>query len=234
VLGREQVLIDDNFFELGGDSILSIQIIARANRAGLQLTPRQLFKHPTVAELAAVAGTVQATQSEQGEVSGEAPLTPIQHWFFEQELAVPAHYNQSLLLQTRRQLQAEALEAVVRALLSQHDALRLRFERGIAGWRQWHAPLSEELVAQSCRVIELNNVADEELGAAITARAEEEQQSLNLQHGPLLRVVWMETGRGRSGRLLLVAHHLVMDGVSLRVLLEDLERGYEQAASGQT
>jgi amino acid adenylation domain-containing protein/non-ribosomal peptide synthase protein (TIGR01720 family) len=233
VLGREQVLIDDNFFELGGDSILSIQIIARANRAGLQLTPRQLFKHPTVAELAAVAGTAQAKQSEQGEVSGEAPLTPIQHWFFEQELAVPAHYNQSLLLQTRRQLQAEALKAVVRGLLSQHDALRLRFERGIAGWRQWHAPLSEELVAQSCRVIELNNVADEELGAAITARAEEEQQSLNLHHGPLLRVVWMETGRGRSGRLLMVAHHLVMDGVSLRVLLEDLERGYEQAASGQ-
>ena len=106
VLGREQVRIDDNFFELGGDSILSIQIIARANRAGLQLMPRQLFQHPTVAALAAVAGTAQATVSEQGEVSGEAPLTPIQRWFFEQELAVPAHYNQSLLLQSRRQLQS--------------------------------------------------------------------------------------------------------------------------------
>ena len=141
VLGREQVRTDDNFFELGGDSILSIQIIARANRAGLQLTPRQLFKHPTVAELAAVAGTAQATVSEQGEVSGEAPLTPIQHWFFEQELAVPAHYNQSLLLQTRRQLQAEALKAAVRGLLSQHDALRLRFERG-----------AEVLAAMACAV----------------------------------------------------------------------------------
>jgi non-ribosomal peptide synthase protein (TIGR01720 family) len=232
VLGRERVRIDDNFFELGGDSILSIQIIARANRAGLQLMPRQLFQHPTVAGLAAVAGTAPGTVSEQGEVSGEAPLTPIQRWFFEQELAAPGHYNQSLLLQTRRPLQADALKAAVRGLLRQHDALRLRFERGVDGWRQWHAPLNEELVEQSCAVIELSSVADEELGVAITARAEEMQRSLDLQQGPLLRVVWMETGAERSGRLLLVAHHLVVDGVSWRVLLEDLERGYEQAESG--
>ena len=169
VLRREQVRIDDNFFELGGDSILSIQIIARANRAGLHLMPRQLFQHPTVAGLAAVAGTTQGTVCEQGEVSGEAPLTPIQHWFFEQELAVPSHYNQSLLLQTRRQLQAESLRAVVRGLLSQHDALRLRFERGADGWRQWHAAMSEELVEQSCTALDLSSVGDEELGAAITA-----------------------------------------------------------------
>jgi amino acid adenylation domain-containing protein/non-ribosomal peptide synthase protein (TIGR01720 family) len=235
VLGREQVGIDDNFFELGGDSILSIQIIARANRAGLQLTPRQLFKHPTVAELAAVAGTAPLTVREQGEVSGAVPLTPIQHWFFAQELAVPGHYNQSLLLQTRptAPLQAAALWATVRGLLSQHDALRLRFGRGVDGWRQWHAPMSEELVAQSCTVVELSGVAAAELAGAITARAEEVQRSLDLQHGPVLRVVWLETGSGGSGRLLLVAHHLVMDGVSWRVLLEDLERGYEQAAGGE-
>jgi len=218
---------------LGGDSILSIKIVARANRAGLKLLPRQIFQHPTVAGLATVATTAQATQSEQGEVSGAAPLTPIQHWFFEQESVVPSHYNQSLLLQTRRPLQAEVLRATVRGLLRQHDALRLRFERGTDGeWRQWHAPFSEEMVEQSCTVIELSSVADGELGAAITARAEEVQQGMHLQHGPMLRVVWMQTGGGRSGRLLLVAHHLVVDGVSWRVLLEDLERGYEQAAGG--
>jgi non-ribosomal peptide synthase protein (TIGR01720 family) len=234
MLGVKRVGIDDNFFELGGDSILSIQIIARANRAGLKLMPRQLFQHPTVAGLAAVAGTAQATQSEQGEVSGEAPLTPIQRWFFEQELAVPAHYNQSLLLQTRQPLQAKALRATVRGLFRQHDALRLRFERGAQGeWRQWQAALSAELVAQSFRIIDLSSVAGEELGAAITAAAEEVQRSLDLKRGPLLRVVWLETGAGRRGRLLLVAHHLVVDGMSWRVLLEDLERGYEQAAGGE-
>ena len=121
----------------------------------------------------------------------------------------------------------------MKGLLSQHDALRLRFERDAEGdWRQWHAPLSDELVEQSCAEIDLSSVADEELGAAITAAAEEVQRSLDLQHGPLLRVVWMETDEGRSGRLLLVAHHLVVDGVSWRVLLEDLERGYEQAGGG--
>jgi amino acid adenylation domain-containing protein/non-ribosomal peptide synthase protein (TIGR01720 family) len=239
VLGRERVRIDDNFFELGGDSILSIQIIARANRAGLHLMPRQLFQHPTVAGLAAVAGTAQGTQSEQGEVSGEAPLTPIQRWFFAQELAVPAHYNQSLLLKAQRRLKADALKAAVRGVLRQHDALRLRFERGAEGeWRQWHAPLSEELVDQACTVIDLSGVGAEELGATITAAAEEVQRSLDLRQGPMVRVVWMETGAGRSGaaqegRLLIVAHHLVIDGVSWRVLLEDLERGYEQAERGQ-
>jgi non-ribosomal peptide synthase protein (TIGR01720 family) len=231
VLGRERVRIDDNFFELGGDSILSIQIIARANRAGLRLMPRHLFQHPTVAGLAAVAGTAQGTSSEQGEVGGAAPLTPIQRWFFEQELAVPSHYNQSLMLRARRRLEAGAMKAAVRGLLRQHDALRLRFERGAEGWRQWHAPLSEKLVEQSCTTIDLSGVATEELGRAITEAAEEVQRSLELRQGPMLRVVWMETGKD-EGRLLVVGHHLVVDGVSWRVLLEDLERGYEQAERG--
>ena len=100
-------------------------------------------------------------------------MTPIQRWFFEQEMGVPGHYNQSLLLQTRQPLKVEALRAAVRGLLRQHDALRMRFARGAEGeWGQRHAGLSEELVARSCQVIDLSSVADEELGAAITARAQ--------------------------------------------------------------
>jgi len=83
VLRVEQVG-HDNFFELGGDSILSIQIVAKANKAGLQLTPKQLFAHQTIAELAAMAGTIRTIQAEQGLVTGTLPLTPIQQWFFEQ------------------------------------------------------------------------------------------------------------------------------------------------------
>src|SRR5205085_1308667 len=107
VLGRERVGIHENFFELGGDSILSIQIIARANRAGMGLMPKQLFQHPTIAELAAVGGAERRGEGEagkgegewegeQGEVEGEAALTPIQRWFFEMGLERPGHYNQSL------------------------------------------------------------------------------------------------------------------------------------------
>jgi hypothetical protein len=83
VLDLESVGVRDNFFELGGDSILSIQIIARANEIGLRLTPKQIFQHQTIAELAAVAGTSNAGRTEQGPVGGTAPLTPIQRWFFE-------------------------------------------------------------------------------------------------------------------------------------------------------
>src|SRR5205823_10649833 len=93
VLRVERVGIHDNFFELGGDSILSIRIIARANQAGLRLTPRQVFQHQTIASLAAVAGTAAVAESEQGPVTGAVSLTPIQRWFFEQELEEPHHYN---------------------------------------------------------------------------------------------------------------------------------------------
>jgi aryl carrier-like protein len=130
VLGLEQVGVHDNFFHLGGDSILSIQVIARANEAGLWLTPKQLFQHPTIAQLAEVAGTTIHIPAEQGQVSGPVPLIPIQHWFFEQELAQPQHFNQALLLESRQGLDAELLETAIGHLLEHHDGLRLRFPTG--------------------------------------------------------------------------------------------------------
>ena len=97
VLHLPQVGIHDNFFELGGDSILAIQIVARARAQGLRFTPRQLFEQPTIAGLLAVADAA-IIAAEQGTVTGTAPLTPIQHWFFEQNLVDPQHYNQAVLL----------------------------------------------------------------------------------------------------------------------------------------
>jgi len=99
LLDVDQVGVHDSFFELGGDSILSIQVIARVNQAGLRLTPRQIFQHPTVAELAAVAGTGPTIQAEQGIMEGPLPLTPIQRWFFERRLPEPHHWNQTVLLE---------------------------------------------------------------------------------------------------------------------------------------
>jgi amino acid adenylation domain-containing protein len=98
VLGIERVGIHDNFFELGGDSILSIQIVAKANRAGIQLTPKLLFQHQTIAFLAAAAGTVEAVRAEQKPVTGAVPLTPVQQWFFEENFAFGHHWNQAVML----------------------------------------------------------------------------------------------------------------------------------------
>ncbi len=136
-----RVGVEDNFFALGGDSILSIQVVARATRAGLRLTPRQLFQHQTVAELAAVAGTAPAVEAEQDALTGPVPLTPIQRWFFEQDLPAPQHWNQAHAVTASRPLRPDLLRAAVGHVLEHHDALRLRFRRTPEGdWAQEYAP----------------------------------------------------------------------------------------------
>src|SRR5262249_21306203 len=139
VLGVPRVGVHDNFFALGGDSIISIQIIARANQLGLRLTPRQIFQHQTIAELAPAAGTAPVAQAEQGPVSGSMPLTPIQRWFFEHDLPQRWHWNQAMLLEVREPIDPTLLEQAIGQLIAHHDALRLRFEGIADGWRQDHA-----------------------------------------------------------------------------------------------
>jgi non-ribosomal peptide synthase protein (TIGR01720 family) len=230
VLGLEEIGRDDNFFELGGDSILSIQIIARATQAGLRLTPKQLFQHQSIAALAAVAVTTHGVQAEQGLVTGVVPLTPIQQWFFEQVLPAPQHFNQSVLLEVPPDLQPALLVRVVQALLWHHDALRLRFMPTAAGWQQAHT--APDIAIPLC-VVDLAAVAPTVRLAALTAIAASVQASLHLTKGPLLRVVFFALGEGQPGRLLVVVHHLVVDGVSWRILLEDLATVYQQLCRGE-
>jgi amino acid adenylation domain-containing protein/non-ribosomal peptide synthase protein (TIGR01720 family) len=225
VLGLEKVGIHDNFFELGGDSILSIQIVARANQAGLRLTPKQLFGHQTIAELATVAGTTSVFQAEQGLVTGEVLLTPIQRWFFEHEFAEPHHWNQAMLLEVPPTLDLVLLQRVVQQLLIHHDALRLRFVRSASGWQQENAFPDE---AFSCTKVDLSRVPKAEQTSAIEAAATELQASLNLELGPIVRVALFDLGSNQPNRLLFVIHHLAVDGVSWRILLEDFQTGYQQ------
>ncbi len=224
VLGLERVGVHDNFFELGGDSILSIQIIARANSAGLKLTPRQLFEHQTVARLAEVAGSGEERLADQGNVSGEVELTPIQRWFFEQELEESRHYNQAVMLEVREGLAGGVVEAVVKALVKHHDALRMRYERASGQWRQINAEVEENEIFVR---VDLSGVEAAEQSTRLTAEAERAQRGLDLGKGPVIRVVWYEMGLGKAARLLMVIHHLVVDGVSWRILLEDLQKGCE-------
>ncbi|AFZ09438.1 amino acid adenylation domain protein [Oscillatoria nigro-viridis PCC 7112] len=231
VLGLEQVGIDDNFFELGGDSILSIQVISQANRAGLRLTPKQLFQHQTIAQLAAVADTAETPQSEQGLITGEVPLTPIQHWFFEQNLSDPHHWNQAVLLELRQPLEPALIESVLQELLKHHDALRLRFARGEFGWQQAISH-PEKVAPLTC--IDLSPLPPEEREAAFQTAATQLQGSLNLSEGPLLRAALFDFGKHQPNRLLLVIHHLAVDGVSWRILIEDFQTAYGQISRGET
>ena len=96
VLAADLIGIHDNFFEIGGDSILSIQIIARARALGIHLTPKQIFQNPTIFELARVAESKQSITAEQGLVTGELLLTPVQRWLLERDLPNPDHWNQAV------------------------------------------------------------------------------------------------------------------------------------------
>jgi amino acid adenylation domain-containing protein/non-ribosomal peptide synthase protein (TIGR01720 family) len=232
VLRLEQVSIHDNFFELGGDSILSIQAIARANRAGLTLVPRQLFEHPTIAELAIVTGTSPAVDAEQGLVTGNVPLTPIQHWFFEQELQEPHHWNQALLLSVDPALTPALLEQAIHHLVAHHDALRLRFEQQSSGWVAVHGGLEGALVPVTS--IDLASYSDAEQATQLETIANQLQASLDLTNGPLMRVAWFHIGCNQPNQLLLILHHLVVDGVSWRILLEDLQQVCQQLMQADT
>ena len=230
VLGLRQVSVNDSFFALGGDSILSIQVIARARAAGLHLTPKQLFENPTISALAAVAGAAPGHEAEQGVVEGETPLVPIQRWFFAQHYPEPWHWNQAVLLALRSPLERALLERAIASLLHHHDALRMRYKHGPAGWRQINEGIGSEVPLQW---FDLSDKTAAEQHTLIESAAQKIQASLNLNAGLLLRAAYFDCG-AQPARLLLVIHHLVIDGVSWRVLLEDFQSAYAQLRQAQT
>lgn len=235
LLGRERVGRNDNFFELGGDSILSLQIIARLRKRGIRLTPKQIFSQQTVAGLAAVAvistGTSAKKENPEAKAStggvtasGMRHLTPIQARFFAEDIGNRDHWNQAVLLLPHMPVDWETMRGVLAAIVEHHDALRLRFKQVDGAWRaeQGPAPVPSEQLWIHADVGGATEIAE-------LARAA--QESLSLSTGPLLRAVGMDLLDG-SQRLLLAIHHLVVDGVSWRILVEDLASAYDQLRRG--
>ncbi|WP_434606957.1 non-ribosomal peptide synthase/polyketide synthase [Pseudomonas sp. D2-30] len=231
VLGRERVGVTDNFFELGGDSIISIQVVSRARQAGLHFSPKDLFLHQTIQGLAGVATTGDGGPViDQGPVTGEALLLPFQQLFFEQAMAEPHHWNQSVLLKSVRPVHAGHLEQALQAVVEHHDALRLAFSHEDGAWIARHNTLADQRALwQRSPLLWAAEVPD---APALERLAEHAQRSLEPGSGALLRGVLVTLADG-SQRLLLVIHHLVVDGVSWRVLLEDLQQAYDQLQAGQ-
>ncbi|WP_027856249.1 non-ribosomal peptide synthetase [Marinobacterium jannaschii] len=224
VLGKPDLSATDNFFAVGGDSILSLQIIAKARAAGIALTPKQVFEHQSMAELAQVASLTE--QSREAESKPQDllptepfPLTPIQHWFFQQQSAsqTPSqlgHWNQSLLLDSQLDIDLPALRAASLKLAERHPSLRLRFIQHEGQWLQQYQPLAQdwaERLATECRSDQL----DDQLLAQL-------QSGFNLDSAPLLKLVWLPQQR----QLLCTAHHLIVDAVSWQILLTDLAALY--------
>jgi non-ribosomal peptide synthase protein (TIGR01720 family) len=235
VLGVERIGIHDNFFEVGGDSIITIQVVSRARRLGYGLQPRDLFRYQTIAELsvALVLRSVVAVNGEQGELRGECGLLPIQEWYFSMDQASYDHYNQSMLLKLDKKIGKNIIEESIRELVRHHDAFRLRFYQRGAEWHQEYGSYAEA-ERMALEVVELQTDIAEGLEREILDNANEFQQSLLIGAGIVLRAVLLETPqREEANRLLLVVHHLVVDGVSWRILLEDLGVLLEGMSNGR-
>jgi len=231
VLGIDRIGVFDNFFELGGDSILGIQIVGKANQANIRLTPRQLFQYQTIADLQAVQGLAPIVEAEQGIVTGAIPLTPIQHWFFASPFADRHHFNQSFVFAIPGNLDPVIMEKAIGALLEHHDVLRVRFTNESERWKQSNCTLDDHVPFLR---YDLSGDTETAQRISLKAKAHELQTSLNLTDGPLMRVALFERGAENSGWLLIIIHHLAVDGVSWRILLEDLQLCYEQISRDET
>ncbi|MGW4401272.1 non-ribosomal peptide synthase/polyketide synthase [Amycolatopsis nivea] len=218
VLGVDQVGVEDNFFGLGGDSILSIQVVSRARQAGLTVSSKDLFQHQTIAELGRVV-TAGGPVAQAPEQSGPAPLGPIQSWLFE-HLDEPWRLTMSVHLALSA-VDVSRLTAAIAEVTARHAALRMRFSEADGSWQQEPAATEPADILRHADLSEVDDVV-----AAMHAEAVRAQTSLDIVTGPVWRAV-LFTFRDRSPQLFLTAHHLVMDGVSWRVLLGDLEHAYQ-------
>ncbi|HXM58370.1 MAG TPA: amino acid adenylation domain-containing protein, partial [Candidatus Dormibacteraeota bacterium] len=215
LLGRTGVGPGHRFFALGGDSITAIQLVGRARRAGVTLTVRDVFEHPTIGGLAAAARAPEGAPTGAADGVGPVPPTPIVRWW--RELGGPlGHFHQSVLLRAPAGLTAEALTAALQVLLDHHDMLRARLVEGTL-----HVPPVGAARAGDC----LRRVAvagtDPDWPAVVAAEAPETVRGLDPRAG-MVRATWLDAGSGRPGRLHLVVHHLAVDGVSWRILVADL------------
>ncbi|MEM6364563.1 MAG: amino acid adenylation domain-containing protein [Planctomycetota bacterium] len=260
VLGRSDFGVEDNFFELGGDSISAMRIIAGVRRLGFQLAPAQLFENQTVAAQSLIieaAEVISSASGEQGpseeDTSGEVPLTPLQADFFAGNPPNPHHFNQGFLLCISSEFDFGRFEKAMWHTIAQHDSFRLRFRQAKSGhWCQHYVPADQ--IGNQIAIIEevdLSNTTD--FDEALRREISRRQRGFDLANGPLFRATVFrgpanpsslspalggrlsqrekELGINGNDRLLLLAHHLIIDGVSWRVLIDDVLNLYGETST---
>ncbi|WP_426569318.1 amino acid adenylation domain-containing protein [Bacillus velezensis] len=227
VLGTKQVGIEDSFFELGGDSIKALQVSARLGRYGWKMTASDLFRHPSIKELAPLIRKAERV-IDQRPVEGDIPWTPVQHWFLSQRMENRNHFNQSVMMFSSDALQKQPLKEALEHLVIHHDALRITVSEENESIRQInHGIQKAELYTLDIWDMSETDTWEREIETEVAAL----QQRMDIEKGPLLKAGWFKT---RSGDYLFITvHHLAVDGVSWRILLEDLSAAYTQAVKGQ-
>ncbi|KWT62298.1 non-ribosomal peptide synthetase [Streptomyces albus subsp. albus] len=231
LLGLDEVGPEDSFFARGGDSIMSMQLAARARREGVLFSAQDVFEQETPGALAAVARLADAVRAAPDAGVGEVAWTP--GMLALGEYALSREFAQWMIVTTPAGLRPDVLTAGLAAVLDTHDMLRARVERAGGGPRLVVSERGAVDAAGLVTRIEVTDVPAGDLDGLAERAAGEETKWLDTGAGVLVRAVWLDAGPGRAGRLALVIHHLVVDGVSWRILLPDLRAACEAAAAGR-
>ncbi len=220
VLGVKQVSRNDNFFNLGGDSIKAILIQTKLYQEGIAFDIKTLFKYPSIAVLATHLQITTKIEAKPLSYDQDA-LSPIQHWFFESHSSDLHHFNQSVLLKTKKTIDLKIIKTVIKELLSQHESLRMTYPLVDGSIK----PTLTAFDLDSC-FIEVDFRDAQNALQQMQTHASDMQSQFDLAKGPLVKIIYYHMPDG--DRLFFVMHHLIIDGVSWRVLLGDFIMGYEQ------
>ncbi len=224
VLGIEKIGVTDNFFSLGGDSIKSIQVSSRLRSKGYEISVKEIYSYPTIKALSLILkDTVKII--DQSATTGRIPLTPVQHWFFNNSIVNKHHFNQSVLLDFNEGITIAIVKSIFSKLQEHHDALRIVFQNSGNEINQQYKGLDIPVT-----VLEYDLKDLEDPKSKLLLLCNQVQESIDLENGPLMKLGLFHLKDGT--RLLIVIHHLIIDGISWRILLEDIEHLYRQTING--
>lgn len=218
VLGASKIGMKDNFFELGGDSIKAIRLISRLREKGYALDVKSIMQEREIGGIAKYMEISKEDEYEQGEINGEVMLTPIQQEFFEWNVKKPEHFNQSIILKSFERIEIEALKETMKAVVTHHDILRAVYRDGRQIIRGSEEGNLYDLQVFDYRICDNGQEKAEEV-------CEKIQATCNLEEGPMVRVAVFQLED--ADHILITIHHLVVDGVSWRILLEDIQKAYQ-------
>lgn len=227
VLGFSPIHKDDNFFEIGGDSILSIQIIAKAKKEGIALPSNALFEHQTIAELSLFA-KAESKEVTNEVLEGVVPLSPIKHWFFNDHKNAPHYWNQGVRLDNLLAYSEEKVQQVCDYIARQHDALRLRF-RYIES--TWITDLVAPEAIDALEYIDLTQATPTEYEQILQIEMQRVQDNFKLAEGSLFKCIYFSTEISKKDFCVLIAHHLLVDAVSWQIITDDFKTALQQIST---
>ncbi|KQO31336.1 hypothetical protein ASF10_22120 [Flavobacterium sp. Leaf82] len=216
IFNKKPISIDDNFFELGGDSIKSIQVVSRLSQSGYLLTLGEIIKNPVIRDFSEKLKIKKIVQSKEDMFSGDIPLSPIQKLFFEKKKGDYNHYNQSIIL-TGEKIEEESIRKALDELIQYHDTLRIKFKKTDQQWTQYYGS-AENVYQFSSAFYDNDNDFIE--------KSKSYSKQLNIENGPLIQICLLK--KENHDKLLFIVHHLLVDGVSFRILAEDLSNLYNK------